>query len=142
MKDRKILVPLDASPTSAQAVKSLISLKEDFTFPLTLLHVLDLSALACRGFTELTLAGAEENARARARQFITEQRDAFAAAGMATVTLVKEGDACEIICQLADSTEYDLLVVGRNPVIDGRTPTFGPLANEIVYRVKCPVLIV
>lgn len=142
MKDRKILVPLDASPTSAQTIKSLVSLKKDFTFPLTLLHVLDFDALACRGFTELTLAEAEENARVKATQFIASQQEALTAAGMATVTIIKTGAASETICELADSGDYDLLVIGRNPVLDARTPTFGPVANEIVYRVKCPVLIV
>ena len=142
MKDRKILVPLDGSPLAAQTVKSLIALKEYRAFPLTLLHVLDLSTLSYRGFAEKSFSEIEEQARAKARNVIAGQQAEFAAAGMKADTLVKDGHARETICELADSGEYDLLVIGKHTDSDLRNLLFGQVANYVVHHVKCPVLIV
>jgi len=142
MKDRKILVPLDSSPLSEQTVKGLIALKENITVPLTLLHIFDPSLISYRGFAQTHFLEIEERAREGARQFIAQQQQIFAAAGMQVNTLVKEGHAREAICELADSGEYDLLVLSRNPDSDLRNLLFGQVASFLVHQVKCPVLIV
>lgn len=142
MKNRKILVPLDASPVSAQTVQSLINLKQQLIFPLTLLHVLDLNMLSYRGFAELSFTEIEQRAREKAQQFISSQQTLFAASGLTVATVVKEGHICETICAVADSGEYDLLVIGRAPAEEKRRQPFGLIANEIIHQVKCPVLIV
>lgn len=142
MKDRKILVPLADSPISAQTVQGLIALKENITIPLTLLHVLDLSMLSYRGFSKVSFREIEERARESARQFLADQQKLFAAAGMKVEMLVKEGHARETICELADSGNYDLLVVGRNLESDLRNLLFEQVANFVIHQVKCPVLIV
>ncbi len=142
MKDRKILVPLDGSPLSAETIKGLIAQKEHITVPLTLLHILDLSQLSYRGFAQTHFREIAEQARERARQFITEQQGLFAAAGMKVETLVKEGRPHETICELADNGEFDLLVIGRNPDSDLRNLLFDQVSSYVIHRVKCPVLIV
>ena len=142
MTDRKILVPLDGSPLSAQTIKSLIALKENLTAPLTLLHVLNLNMLSYRGFAKKSFSEIEEQAREEARKFIAEQQVAFAAAGMEVTTLVKEGHARETICELADSGEYDLLVIGKHIDSDLRKLVFGHVSNYVIHHAKCQVLIV
>ncbi len=142
MKNRKILVPLDGSPLSAKTVESLIALKENITIPLTLLHVLDLSTISYRGFAEATFSEIEERAREGARKFIAEQQEIFTAAGMSVETIVKEGQARETICALADSGEYDLLVFGRHTESDLRNLLFDQVANHVIHHVNCPILIV
>lgn len=142
MKDRKILVPLDGSPISAQTLKTLIDLKEKIPSPVTLLHVLDLDAISYRGFSETTFSEIEERARGEARQFITGLQEQFAAAGVQVEVLVKEGHVRETICKIADSGEYDLLVIGKSTNGELRNLLFDPVANYVVHHVKCPVLIV
>ncbi len=142
MKNRKILVPLDGSPLSAKTVESLIALKENITIPLTLLHVLDLSTISYRGFAVATFSEIEERAREGARKFIAEQQEIFTAAGMSVETIVKEGQARETICALADSGEYDLLVFGRHTESDLRNLLFDQVANHVIHHVNCPILIV
>ncbi len=142
MKDRKVLVPLDDSPLSAETIKGLIALKDDFTLPLTLLHILDLSQLSYRGFAQTHFLEIEEQAREKARQFVAEKQAVFAEAGMLVETLVKEGHARETICALADSGDFDLLVIGRNPDSDLRNLLFDQVSNHVIHEVKCPVLIV
>lgn len=142
MKSRKILVPLDGSPLSGRTIQNLIGLKENLRIPLTLLHVLDLSRISYRGFAEKSFAEIEDDAREKARQLIARQQAEFAAAGMETATLIKEGHARETICELADSGEYDLLVIGKHVDSDLRNMLFGQVANYVIHHVTCPVLIV
>ena len=142
MIKRKILVPLDSSPISAQTVKSLVDLKDKLTFPLTLLHVLDLNTLSYRGFAEMSFVEIERRAREKAQQFISDQQKIFADAGMTAETVFKEGRIGETICAVADSGEYHLLVIGRTPAEEKRRQPFGLIANEIIHQVKCPVLVV
>lgn len=142
MKDRKILVPLDGSPLSAQTIEGLIALKENITFPLTLLHVIDLKLLASRGFPELTYSEFEQRARAEAGQFIEDRKERFATAGLKVETLLQEGEVRETICALANNGDFDLLVVGRNQDGELRGILFGQFANYLVHHAKCPVLIV
>jgi len=142
MNDRNILVPLDGSPISAQTLKTLIELKGSVTCPLTLLHVLDLDALSYRGFAETSYRAIEEQARAKAREFIAGQQDLFAAAGVQVEALVAEGHVRETICKIADSGEYDLLVIGKQTDGELRNLLFDQVANYVVHHVKCPVLLV
>lgn len=142
MKDRKILVPLDKSPLSAQTVQRLIALKDKFNNPLTLMHVLDFNRLSYRGFAQRTLEEIEEGARAEARRFVAEQKALFALAGMEVTTLVKEGQVRETICALADCGDYDLLVVGRHSESPLRNLLFGQVTHFVLHHVKCPVLVV
>ena len=142
MKDRKILVPLDGSPISAQTLKSLIEMKENLTCPLTLLHVLDLDALSLRGFAERSIREIEEQAREKARQFITGLQELFAAAGVHVDTRVEEGHVRETICRIADNGEYDLLVIGKPAEGELRNLLLDQVSNHVIHHVKCPVLIV
>lgn len=141
MKDRKILVPLDGSSISAQTVQSLLALKATITFPLTLLHVIDSRRISYEGFGSTPYQEIEERFREQGRQFIAEKQAQFAAAGMPVTTLVKEGFVRDVICELADSGEFDLLVIGRKPDTDLRNLLFGQVANHVIHTVKCPVLI-
>jgi nucleotide-binding universal stress UspA family protein len=142
MNIKKILVPLDSSPLSVQTVNQLIALKNHFTVPLTLLHVFDPERISYRGFSKKSFSEIEDEARAQARQFISEQQAKFTAAGLQTETLIKEGSVRETICKLADSGEYKLLVIGRNIESELRSLLFGQVANFLIHNVKCPVLII
>ena len=141
MKDRKILVPLDESSISAKTVQGLLALKQTITLPLTLLHVLDPRRISYEGFGTTPREELEQRAVDGALKFIASQQALFAAAGMPVTTLLKEGYARDVICELADSGEFDLLVIGRKPDTDLRNLLFGQVANHVIHTVKCPVLI-
>lgn len=142
MKNRKILVPLDGSPLSAQTIKSLIAMKENITVPLTLLHVLDSSTISYQGFAEKTLEEIEERARDKVRNLLAEQQKLFTAAGMEVETILKEGDVRETVCAVVDSGKFDLLVIGKHTDSELRNLLFDQISNYLVHHVKCPVLIV
>jgi nucleotide-binding universal stress UspA family protein len=142
MKKRKILVPVDASPLSERTLQRLIELRESFSVPLTLLHVLDPNAISYRGFAERDFRDIETQAREEARQFLAGLQSRLAAAGIQAETLVEEGYVRETLCRLADSGSYDLLVVGKPEESELRNLLFGQVANHLIHHVHCPVLIV
>ena len=142
MKDRNVLVPLDDSPISHQTINNLIGLKENITLPLTLLHVLDFSRVSYRGFGKIPIDEIEEKARQAARQFLAGKQQLFADAGIRTETLMREGHARETICAIANSGDFDLLVIGKQVESELRNLLFDQVANYIVHKVKCPVMIV
>jgi len=142
MKDRKILVPVDGSPLSTRTIQRMIELKGSITFPLTLLHVLDLNTISYRGFAETDFRDIEERARQGAGQFVAEQQALLTAAGIQAETLVMEGSPREIICSLAESGTYDLIVIGKPTESEMHNLLFGQVANHVIHHIRCPVLLV
>lgn len=142
MKERKILVPVDASPLSERTLHRLIELRKSFSAPLTLVHVLDPNAISYRGFAEKDFRDIEAQAREETRQFLAGLQSRLAAAGIQAEALVVEGPVRETLCTLADSGSYDLLVIGKPDESELRNLLFGQVANHVIHQVCCPVLIV
>ncbi len=142
MKDMKILLPVDESANSTRTVKALIAMKEKIDCPLTLLHVFDLDRISFRGIPEMHFDMIEERAKKGAEKFLAEQRELFAREGMQAETLMKTGSPRKVICALADSGEYDLLVIGRHAEGELRNLIFGQVSNYVIHNVKCPVMVI
>jgi nucleotide-binding universal stress UspA family protein len=142
MKNMKILVPLDGSKNSGRTINTLITMKRHITCPLTLLHVLDHDRISYRGAPVINFAMVEERARQAAKQFIEEQKDIFVAAGMKAEVLFKEGPARKIICDVADSGEFDLLIIGRHTEGELKNLLFGQVSNYVIHNVKSPVMVI
>jgi nucleotide-binding universal stress UspA family protein len=142
MKNLRVLVPLDGSNNSERTVQTLLSMLDGITGPLTLLHVLDHDRISYRGVTTVGYDMVTERARTAARQFIEEQRDRFVAAGVEAVALLKEGPARKTICKLADSGDYDLMIIGRHTEGELMNLLFGQVSNYVIHNVKSPVMII
>lgn len=142
MKNLRILVPLDESRNSSRTVKTLLAMKNAINAPLTLLHVLDHDRISSRGVATVNFEMLTERARQAARNFIEEQRDTFLAAGMQVEALLKEGPARKTICTLADSGEFDLVIIGRHTEGELKNLLFGQVSNYVIHNVKCPVMII
>jgi nucleotide-binding universal stress UspA family protein len=142
MNDMKILLPLDDSPQAQRTVKTLLEMKDKFrNCTLTLLHVFVLEKINYRGIPASQFDMIEEKARASAKKFIEEQRDFFLNEGMRAEAMVVDGYPRKTICALADSGDYDLLVIGRHTEGELRNLLFGYVSNYVIHRVKSPVLI-
>ena len=142
MENLKILVPLDGSANSNRTVQALIAMKGRMNWPLTLLHVFDSERISFRGFQELSFATVEDRARAVAKQFLEDMKDRFVAEGMHVETLFREGPVRKTICDLADSGEYDFMIIGRQTQGELWHLLFGQVSNYVLHKVKCPVMII
>jgi nucleotide-binding universal stress UspA family protein len=142
MENLKILVPLDGSPNSERTVQTLLSMLSGITGPLTLLHVLDHDRISYRGVPTVNYEMITERARTAARQFIEQQRDRFVAAGVKAESLLLEGPARKTICTIADSGEYDMMIIGRHTEGELKNLLFGQVSNYVIHNVKSPVMII
>ncbi|MFO7983313.1 MAG: universal stress protein [Desulfuromonadales bacterium] len=137
----KILVPIDNSGTSRQTVSTLIRHKERLTLPVTLLHVVDIERLAYRMIPDFQVSMIKEKADAAARQFLDEQGRTFADAGIEVELRLEEGSPRSTIVHIANEEEYRLLIIGRHTMGEIRDVLFGSVANHIMHKVHCPVLL-
>ena len=137
----KVLVPLDSSQNSKKTIKTLIAMKGKISSPLTLLHVFDNSRISYRGVPDLNYAMVEERGRKAAKQFLEDQRDIFSANGIPTEVIFKEGPARKTICDIVDSGEFDLLIIGRHIEGEFRSLLFGQVSNYVIHKVKIPVMV-
>jgi nucleotide-binding universal stress UspA family protein len=142
MNKLKVLVPLDDSANAARTVDILIAMKHKFSFPLTLLHVFDLERIAYRGVPWVDFAMLQTQARQGAADFLERQKEIFLREGMEVETLLKEGSSRKIICAVADSGDYDMLVIGRHTEGEFRNLLFGYVSNFVIHHVKCPLLVI
>jgi len=141
MVNLRILVPLDGSDHSEKTVQSLLKLLVGATGPLTLLHVLDHDRISYRGVPTVNYDMVTDRARAAALHFIEEQRDRFVAAGIDAEALLVEGPARKTICAVADSGDYDLIIIGRHTEGELFNLLFGQVSNYVIHNVKTPVMI-
>jgi nucleotide-binding universal stress UspA family protein len=140
MHDMKMLLPIDTSEISVRTLETLPSLKEKLDGTLTLLHVFDPEVLSYRGVAELQFKIIEEQARKAAAEFAEEKAEQLRQAGFQATALFMEGSPRKIICSLAESGDYDLLIIGRHTEGEWRDMLFGYVSNYVIHRAKCPVL--
>jgi nucleotide-binding universal stress UspA family protein len=142
MKNFNALLPLDESANAARTISHLLALKNKIDFPLTLLHVFDLERIAYRGVTGINWALAHEQARKAAGLFLEQQKEIFLKEGILVEALLKEGSPRKMICDLANSGDYDLLIIGRHTEGEIKNLLFGSVSNYVIHNVKCPLLII
>jgi nucleotide-binding universal stress UspA family protein len=128
-----ILVPMDlgshGEPKLAEAVRYARALDAD----VLLLHVLAPGALHADSVSSL---------EAQARASLDTLAAHVHAQGVPVTTLVREGRAAEIILAEASLHGATLLILGANTRSVLRTAVLGSVADQIVRRASCPVLLV
>ncbi len=137
----KILLPLDDSKTSRRTTEALISQKERFPYPLTLLHVVETDKLAYRMIPDFQVAMVRERAREAGEHFLQQARDQFSAVGLEVETRLEEGSARKIITRIANEEGFQLLIIGRSNSGEIRDVLFGSVTNYVLHNVQCPVLL-
>ncbi len=146
---RKILVPVDFSPCSNEALRVALEIARAFESEVLLLHVIDTSAVAA--FNRLGLLAVPSDAvkqRRRLRhQARLKTRQLLAACrtdGMAIERVVVEGAPFVEIARYARQEQVDLIVLGS---YGGRSENmekifFGATAEKVVRTAGCAVLTV
>lgn len=126
---RRILVPVDLSPSSAHQVGIARGLAEAIGVPLIVSHVVE--PIRSRLTARLHLGGVEANRRAIAEEglgaFVSKLPSSVHAEGLVTY-----GDPAEEIAKLARDRQAGLIVMGLHG-----SPLLGPRMGSVTYRVLC-----
>jgi nucleotide-binding universal stress UspA family protein len=144
----KILVPVDFSPCSEEALHIALSFAKTFQAEVVLLHVIDTNALDA--LNRLGLAPASESesqkkqlhrqARLNARRLLAWDE----AKGIAIRRVIASGSPFEEIARTARVERVDLVVMGSYGGAIGGVDKifFGSTAEKVVRTAGCPVLTV
>jgi nucleotide-binding universal stress UspA family protein len=138
----KILVPVDGSEASNRTIESIIAGKEQFTAPLTVLHVVNVDKLAYRMIPDFQIDMIRESARKSGEALLREQVARFTAAGIVCEARLEIGSPRETICRIANDEGVDLVILGRRGMGEIRDALFGAVSNYVLHHVRCPVLLI
>src|SRR5438128_4915941 len=146
MTYKRILVPIDGSPTSARGLREAIGFAKAQKAKLQLVHVVDVHNAVLAGLeggaavTELAAA-----LRARGRKILASAATVARKAGLACDTVLLEsltGPAAEPIVRQARKWPADLIVIGTHGRRGLKRLVMGSDAEQIVRNAPAPVMLV
>ena len=139
---KRILVPVDGSPTSIHGLDHAIGLAKQSGGTIRLVHVLD----------RIIFAGGETHTgdvfgllREVGEQILQQMKEHAAVAGMEVSTYLSEvqpGRVCDVVAEQAKAFEADLIVVGTHGRRGMSRLLLGSDAEMIVRKATVPVLLV
>ena len=137
MKCQHILVPIDFSQDSENAVDSAIGLAQQFQARLTLLHAIYIPEAA-----EVNLAAYLDKIRSEADQSMDSRLKRVQGAGVTADALTVIGPASQTIVDTARDKQVDLIVMGTHGRTGLRHMLIGSVTERVVRIAPCPVMVV
>lgn len=140
---KKILVPVDGSPLSMEAVRQAAALAEKFAGALTILNVVMTpaqSSMVDPGLVVIPpqmMAVLEEEGRR-----ILAQAQAEVPAGITVSAVQRFGHPAQEIIELAAEGDYDLIILGSRGLGEIKGYLLGSISDRVSHHAPCSVLIV
>ena len=132
-----IAVATDGSATASKAVEMARDLARRLDAKLVLISAFKDSGGQARGDSvEVQWATSDS---ARVREILSRAEDQMRREGIDCATRVEEGDAADVLVQLASECGADLLVIGNKGM---QRRVLGSVPNTIAHRAPCSVLVV
>jgi len=137
---KKILVPVDGSEKSIDALKEAIKLATELgeNLHLTVLHI-----TPPININELTVgAGIEQLRMDGGRAVLSAVEPLFKNTKFHHDSLLSDGDPAQEICAKAKSENYELIVIGSRGHGLFAELLMGSVSHKVVQHAHCPVLVV
>jgi nucleotide-binding universal stress UspA family protein len=148
-RQARILVPLDGSDGSQQALDALVSLFDIESAEIKLLHVVETLWLPVDEepgmATDPEAAQAGQVAlelRLEAERLLQEARKRILPHHPGVTTSIREGLPANEILSEADQGDYDLVVVGATGATDMKHRVLGSVSSKVAWNAPCSVLVV
>ena len=141
---KHIIVPVDGSSTSGQAIARAIAMAQAFKSQVTVVCVIDAFAFTGVG-SDLAYGQVEylEAATAEAKLAVSNAKASFAAAGVDATGAVLEGQAVyKNILDAASASDVDLIVMGSHGRKGLEKLVLGSVAAQVLSHTHLPVMIV
>lgn len=142
---RKILVPVDGSPTSARGLKEAIRLAKGDRARLRLVHVLDETPMLGMMEEGVDLRPFLQNLEKRGREILARTKGLAEKSGVPADTVLAEsaaGPAADAILREAKKWRADLIVMGTHGRRGLRHVVLGSEAERVLRLSPVPVLLV
>lgn len=138
---KKILLPIDFSPSSNAALQMAADLAHHFNAELNLLNVIP-------SFPTTTLPDFIpeekflEDARAHAEQHLAKCAEPMLANGFKITSSVEFGnDVAGSILEVIEREHIDMVVISTHGISGWRPLVFGSIAEKVIKLVQCPLLL-
>jgi nucleotide-binding universal stress UspA family protein len=136
-----ILVPIDFSVHSKNALKYAIPLAQQFGASLHLIFVVEPTVYpADLGFGQVVLPGIEEELREKGAEELKGLIEREIGSRVQATSVVRTGSPHQEILSEAEEKGVDLIVVATHGHSGVEHMLFGSTADRIVRHAKCPVL--
>jgi nucleotide-binding universal stress UspA family protein len=140
----RILVPVDGSDVSEQALDMLSTFFDLESADVTLLHVIE-SLWLPEDENGEPQEGADQVAlqlRLQAEELLARARTRIVSYHPGVSTLVREGVPANEILSAADQGDYDLVVAGATSASDLKHQVLGSVSSKVAWNAPCSVLLV
>jgi len=151
----KILVPLDGSEHSLNALNVAIQIAKKFNGKITLIHVYSVSVAPVvlpepTTFTPpmvpiMTPAEAAKTVdatRKASENILINGEQKAKAEGVQVESLLKEGHTVQEIIKAAKEGAFDLIVIGARGISKIRELLLGSVTDGVIHHAPCPVLVI
>jgi nucleotide-binding universal stress UspA family protein len=140
---RSILVPIDFSVHSKNALKYAIPIAEKFHASLHLVYVVEPTIYpADLGFGQVVLPGVEDELREKGGEELESLIEREIGGRVAATCAVRTGNPHQEILREASERGVDMIVVATHGHSGVEHMLFGSTADRIVRNARCPVLTV
>lgn len=139
----KLLVPIDFSEFSKNALNHAIALARQFRSELILIYVVEPTVYpADLGFGQVTIPNFERELEERGAAGLKELARTSVPGELKCRTLVRTGKPFNEIIRLAEEEHVDLIVIATHGHTGVEHLIFGSTAEKVVKKAPCPVLMV
>lgn len=136
-----ILVPIDFSVHSRNALKYAVPFAEQFDASLHLVYVVEPTIYpADLGFGQVVLPGVEDELREKGAEELEELIRHEIGVRVRASSVVRTGNPSQEILAEADERNVDLIVMATHGHSGVEHMLFGSTAERIVRKARCPVL--
>jgi universal stress protein A len=140
---RQILVPIDFSVHSKNALKYAVPMAEQFNAALHLVYVVEPTIYpADLGFGQVVLPRVEEELRQKGAQELQLLIDREIGEAVSATYAVRTGNPHHEILAEAEEQKVDLIILATHGHSGVEHMLFGSTADRIVHHAPCPVLTV
>lgn len=151
MKYEKVLIALDGSDGSQQALQYGAELAKSTGSELTLAHVLaepayplygeGFTMAAYKGSIEQEVRDAATSEKGHGEELLEEARNTALHYTDHVKTEILEGEAARSICDYAKVHDIDLIVMGSRGLSGLKRMVLGSVSQQVLSEAECPVLV-
>jgi len=134
----RILLAVDLTPASYQAVQAAIKRAKDDGAELIVLSVVEQHNLHLPGGGSRRVDQERDRLAAGAQEIVRQARDA----GVRATYLIWQGDPAEAILEASHSEDADVIILGSRPRLNVRRLILGSVSSEVARRATCDVIVV
>lgn len=135
----KILVPVDGSEYSLQALEKAIQIAKRFDGEIVLIHMYSINVFK---LTPSQINSYVLELRKAGQNILAEGKRMAYNEGVVVETQLKEGHIVEGIVDIAKKGNFDLIVMGARGLSKLKELILGSVSHGVILHAPCPVLIV